>query len=71
MAKVIKDDAWLQKQRVWRHNSYLGMAAMMQANCNSMLNSDSTTVAAKSIAQEIHDLIPHLQRELKTRIDPK
>lgn len=65
------DAGWLQRLRVWKHNSLLGAAGMIKSCALRVLNSDSTTIPAKQCAQEILDLTVHLNRYLKERVDPK
>jgi hypothetical protein len=65
------DYIWAAKIRRHRHNSFRGHCAMMRSQCRSIINSDSTTEDAKSIASSIEDLARLLDDALLTRIDPK
>lgn len=68
---TVQDAGWQQKQRVWRHNAFSGHAAMMRAQARNIGESDSTTQAAKNLAQQIGVLAEQLAVALKTRIDPE
>ena len=58
-------------QHVWRHNSFMGMARMMEMNANTILTAPSTSSAAKVTAKLIKDLAILLDKQLRTeRIDP-
>lgn len=74
MTKVLTTDkanqAFYQRQRVWKHNGFRGSARMMQMQLNAIINSDSTDFGTKDIAREMMYLVEHLQDALKTRIDP-
>lgn len=59
-----------KRQRVHRHNSYLGHACMMQAQINNMMAADSVSIEAKRILRLIDDLVGPLKIALKERIDP-
>lgn len=61
---------WHRKQRVWRHNSYMGHATMMLAHTHSIIESDTATADAKNIALQIRALAYQLREALRTRKDP-
>lgn len=59
--------AYLARQRIWRHNSYLGMCAHSAGQMTSIIRSDTATPAAKHIASQIFDLTIALKEALKER----
>lgn len=71
LGKTVKDseEQVERRKRVWRHNSFIGHATMMQRQAQNMLEADSTSYLAKSIARRISELSADLAKELKTRID--
>ena len=60
-----------RRNRVWRHNSFIGHAVLMRANLNAIISADSTTEHTKHLARTILGLIPALQNSLTERVDPK
>lgn len=52
---------------IWRHNSFFGYAAMMRAQCQSIIDAPTTTYEAKKAAQRILNLTHDLAEALKTR----
>jgi hypothetical protein len=62
--------SWDQRQRIWRHNSFLGHAALMKRNAQNIFEADSTSRDARLIAKEIYRLASELKLALKERIDP-
>lgn len=58
-----------KSKRIWTHNSYLGCVAMANRNMLRIALAETTTPAAKQIADEISALLERLKIELKTRID--
>lgn len=62
--------AWLKRQRVHRHNSFVGHARMMQAQCQAIIEATSTTDEAKDDARLIYAHAADLAHALKKRIDP-
>lgn len=59
--------AWVARQARWRHNAFLGGAAMAKANMNSILASGTATPEAKRTAGQILVLAQTLQEQLATR----
>lgn len=55
--------------RVWKHNALLGAAGMIEACCKRIMQSDTTTRAARGLARDILYLCKPLKAELKTRVD--
>lgn len=60
---------WLVRQERHRHNGYLGSAAMMRAQCQTILNSTTATDEAKQIAVRIEHDAEMLSEALRTRKD--
>lgn len=58
-----------QRNRIWRHNSFLGHATMIMRQANNIAYADSTNREAKVIANEIARLAEELLIQLKERID--
>lgn len=58
-----------RSRELWKHNSFLGHAAMMQAQAQNIINADTTDEATKLIAREIRRLASELSLALKNRID--
>lgn len=61
--------AWNDRMARHKHNSFTGFAAMMRANCNTIIKSETVTEDAKQTAREIWEKAGKLEKELKTRID--
>lgn len=61
---------WHQRQRVHRHNSYKGFAALTSANMQSIIDSDTTYAEAKALARQIQSLASQLSVALSARKDP-
>lgn len=59
-----------QRQRVWRHNSFLGTAAMAYKGIGNMIDADSLTPEARELAIRIAQDCYALQQLLKVRVDP-
>jgi hypothetical protein len=51
----------------WIHNSYLGMAKMMEKQAVIIIASDTATDGAKVLASQIEQLAARLGRALKER----
>lgn len=66
----MKTTSRYQRQRVWRHNSFLGTAAMAYRGIGAMINADSLTPEARELAIRISQDCYALQHLLKTRVDP-
>lgn len=62
-------EGWNKRQRVWRHNSFMGSARMMMAQCFAIGNSQTATPEAKETAGKISALAAQLAMQLKKRID--
>ena len=58
------------RRRIWRHNSFLGHAKMMEANLRNIAEADSTSSEAKRIARLMLLQVALLAPALKERIDP-
>lgn len=61
---------WHRKQRVWRHNSYMGHATLTSKNMQAIIDSDTTTLEAKALARQIQSLAGQLYVALSVRKDP-
>lgn len=59
--------AFLKRNARWRHNSYLGSCSMAKQNMRAILNSNTTTDAAKAIAVRIENDLEFLLDALKVR----
>lgn len=59
--------AWHARQSRWKHNSYFGHAAMMEANARAILASTTATDEAKIIAARIKVDAVLLRYELRKR----
>lgn len=57
------------RQRVWRHNSFIGHSVMMRGQLNAMLASDTVTSETRQYARTILGLLPKLQNSLTSRVD--
>lgn len=58
-----------RRLRAHFHNSLQGFAAMMERQCLTILNSDTTTYEAKDTAAGILALCGDLKEQLKIRVD--
>lgn len=63
--------AFAASQSRWHHNAFLGHAKMMLANCNTIIQSPTTTEHAKHCAKQIAGLTVELTEALRTRRDGK
>jgi hypothetical protein len=63
------DEGEIARRKVWKHNSYFGHARMMQAQCENIIHSPTTTEAAKETARRIQMLTVLLTQNLKERVD--
>lgn len=61
---------WHHRQRVWRHNSFKGFAAMTSQNMQAIIDSDTTYAEAKALARQIQSLAGQLYVALSVRKDP-
>jgi hypothetical protein len=61
--------SWDKRQRVWRHNSFLGHVVMMRQHLNTIIEADSTSQETKHFARTILGMVPKLQNSLSVRID--
>lgn len=61
--------AWEKRQRVWRHNSFLGFCVMADKNMLGIMQADSTTEYSKDLAGHVRQLLRELLESLKERID--
>lgn len=57
------------RQKIWRHNSFLGHARMMEMNLRNIIDADTTTDQTKFTARKILADVEHLKLSLKTRRD--
>lgn len=62
-------DAEAKRQLVWRHNSYMGHARMIQMQCVAITKSSTATTQTKSLASQIYNLAGDLYDSLQTRKD--
>jgi len=58
-----------KRQKIWRHNSFLGHAAMMRQNARNIITADTPTDEAKDLAAQIESLAARLSEALKERVD--
>jgi hypothetical protein len=61
---------WNQRQRVWRHNGFMGQVKRAEIAGLSVAAANSVTKRGQQIGRDIATLARLLQIELKTRIDP-
>lgn len=59
-----------RRQRVWRHNSFIGHSVMMRQLLRGILEADSTTDHTKQLARSMLGLVTSLQNSLQERVDP-
>ena len=64
------NDAWHARQRRHKHNSFRGHAAMMLAQLQGILRSDSITPEARAAAEDMLTLADSLAFHLEKRVDP-
>ncbi len=74
MAKVERrtEKQWkvfFDRQRRWRHNSFLGHCAMGKIHMHYIQGADSTTPRSKQLAAQINTLLYELAQSLKERVD--
>lgn len=55
-----------KRMAVWRHNSHIGCAVMMQGQCQNILSSPTATNEAKAAANEIYTQARVLEAALRT-----
>lgn len=65
----VDQKTWLKRQRVWRHNSFIGHVVMMRTQLNAIIAADSTSTETKHFAKSLLGLLPKLQNSLSVRID--
>lgn len=58
------------RKEVRRHNSFLGHVAMAKRNMRTIGSSFTATREASQLAQEIVLKLEHLEKALRTRVDP-
>lgn len=59
-----------RSQELWKHNSFLGHARMMQTQCRVIHEAPTTSPTTKRIAQEIWRLAQELELNLRSeRVD--
>lgn len=62
---------WIKRQHIWKHNAFIGSAAMMRSQARIIAEASSTTVKAKELAEEIRMMAEDLEKELRAhRVDP-
>jgi hypothetical protein len=59
--------AWHKRQEVYYHNSLIGSACMIQAQCVKVTQCATVTFPAKDIAAKIHVLAVELEAQLRAR----
>lgn len=64
-----RSPGWIKRQRVWRHNSFVGHTFMMRQQLQSIIDSDSTTAHTKQLARSMLGLVTSLQNSLQERVD--
>lgn len=57
----------MKKEDIWRHNSFLGHAAMMKKQALAIIDSKTTTEKSKDHARNIWWLADQLATSLKER----
>ena len=57
------------RKAIWKHNSFMGHAIMMNRQAAVMMEAETTTYEAKALAIKIQELSAQLLRALKTRTD--
>jgi hypothetical protein len=67
--REVDPQRFLKRNRIWRHNSFIGHSVMMRQHLNTMISADSTTDETKHIARSILGLVNQLQNSLATRKD--
>lgn len=69
MTKTINwnSPVWQKRQAIWRHNGFLGSAAMMKKQCAGIINSQTATAKSKDLAEKILSLAIALEESLKER----
>jgi hypothetical protein len=60
-----------KRNRIWRHNGLFGSVRMAEMAMTAIIKADSTTPAAKKLADELRPQLSVLYRLLQKRIDPK
>lgn len=68
-SKANDPEAFARRQRVWRHNSFIGHTCMMRQQLNAILAADSTTERTKQIARSMLGVVSSLQNSLQERKD--
>ena len=61
--------AFAKRQRAWRHNSFLGHCAMMLAQLQIILRSDTITPEARDAAEKALTKVDLLAFNLERRVD--
>lgn len=56
-------------RQIWRHNSFMGMAVMMERNASSIYVSETASEESKVLAEQIEQLAHKLRISLKVRSD--
>jgi hypothetical protein len=65
----INPDYAIKRNRVFRHNSYIGYTAMTRQQMLTIIGSDTTTDESAELAKKIALLCIDLKESLKTRVD--
>ena len=63
------NDAWLRRQRIWKHNSFFGHCAMTRSQMRGIEQAETTSPLAKILARQISDMAVQLSIALKERQD--
>lgn len=59
-----------RSKNMWKHNSFIGHATMMQKQATAINNASTTSATAQRIAREIYRLARELELNLRNeRID--
>jgi hypothetical protein len=61
--------AWHRRQRIWRHNSFIGHSVMMRQLLSNMIDAETTTAHTKHLARSMLGLVTSLQNSLQERVD--
>jgi hypothetical protein len=58
-----------QSRAIWKHNSFLGHAALARKNMVSIIESSTATDSSRDMAKHIYRMLGDLEVSLKTRKD--
>jgi hypothetical protein len=58
-----------QSRAIWKHNSFLGYAALARRNMLVIMDAETTTDTSRDMAKHIYRMLGDLETSLKTRKD--